>query len=406
MPLLTDLSLKVGLQQVLKAYMGLEEVFGGPLADPDAAIKALFANNEQGVWYDPSDLSTMLQDAAGTTPVTAVGQPVGLILDKSKGLVLGPELATNGDFATDTGWTKGANTTISGGSANFAAASGYAIWQNSAGIFAGGYYEVTYIVSGYVSGTIRSYIGATATFGPTISANGTYTFRAGPITGGEVGFQSMDAFTGSIDNVSVKAISGNHATQATAAKRPLLQNDGVNNYLAFDGVDDSLGIGTPGIPIISDLAIFYGAARNTNSAGSVVNQMQDPSTYNDYEMGWNANSPPNIGQTWYQSSLVTGGGFDGPTTGSWGTVPHVFTATRNANSIQFRFDGANSGAPSSALTQPVSGGTKVFLIGKRLDGYGVLNGRIYSLIVLGRLATTQEITDTETWVAAKTGAYL
>lgn len=36
-----------------------------------------------GVWYDPSDLSTMFQDSAGTTPVTAVGQPVGKILDKS-----------------------------------------------------------------------------------------------------------------------------------------------------------------------------------------------------------------------------------------------------------------------------------------------------------------------------------
>lgn len=48
-----------------------------------AAIRSLFANNEKGVWYDPSDFSTMFQDAAGTTPVTAVGQPVGRILDKS-----------------------------------------------------------------------------------------------------------------------------------------------------------------------------------------------------------------------------------------------------------------------------------------------------------------------------------
>lgn len=43
----------------------------------------LFASGEQGVWYDPSDFSTMFQDSAGTTPVTAVGQPVGKILDKS-----------------------------------------------------------------------------------------------------------------------------------------------------------------------------------------------------------------------------------------------------------------------------------------------------------------------------------
>ena len=45
--------------------------------------RRLFAAGEQGVWYDPSDFSTMFQDSAGTTPVTAIEQPVGLILDKS-----------------------------------------------------------------------------------------------------------------------------------------------------------------------------------------------------------------------------------------------------------------------------------------------------------------------------------
>lgn len=43
----------------------------------------LFLGGEQGAWYDPSDLSTLFQDAAGTTPVTATGQPVRLMLDKS-----------------------------------------------------------------------------------------------------------------------------------------------------------------------------------------------------------------------------------------------------------------------------------------------------------------------------------
>ena len=44
---------------------------------------SLFFGGANGAWYDPSDFSTMFQDAAGTTPVTAVGQPVGRILDKS-----------------------------------------------------------------------------------------------------------------------------------------------------------------------------------------------------------------------------------------------------------------------------------------------------------------------------------
>lgn len=43
----------------------------------------LFAASEQGGWWDPSDFSTMFQDMAGLTPVTAAGQTVGRINDKS-----------------------------------------------------------------------------------------------------------------------------------------------------------------------------------------------------------------------------------------------------------------------------------------------------------------------------------
>jgi hypothetical protein len=43
---------------------------------------ALFALGEAGAWYDPSDLSTLWQDTAGTVPAV-VGDPVGRIDDKS-----------------------------------------------------------------------------------------------------------------------------------------------------------------------------------------------------------------------------------------------------------------------------------------------------------------------------------
>ena len=38
---------------------------------------------DNGAWFDPSDMSTLYQDAAGTIPVTAIGQPVGKVLDIS-----------------------------------------------------------------------------------------------------------------------------------------------------------------------------------------------------------------------------------------------------------------------------------------------------------------------------------
>lgn len=43
---------------------------------------SLFQAGDIGVWYDPSDLTAQFQDSAGTTPVTADGQSVGLVLDK------------------------------------------------------------------------------------------------------------------------------------------------------------------------------------------------------------------------------------------------------------------------------------------------------------------------------------
>lgn len=73
----------------------LSTVIGGAFWTPGATIlgsasktinqliKSLFSNNEQGFAYDPNDLTTLYQDAAGTVPVTAAGQPVGLMKDKS-----------------------------------------------------------------------------------------------------------------------------------------------------------------------------------------------------------------------------------------------------------------------------------------------------------------------------------
>jgi hypothetical protein len=43
----------------------------------------LFASSEDGAWYDPGDLGSLFQDAAGTMPVTAPGDPVGYMGDKS-----------------------------------------------------------------------------------------------------------------------------------------------------------------------------------------------------------------------------------------------------------------------------------------------------------------------------------
>lgn len=169
--------------------------------------------------------------STGETGFSGVDAVVGLDID-AMGSAGTTELIVNGDFATDTGWTKGAGTTISGGSANFAASVGYVLYNAAvSGMAAGGVYDVTFTVSNYVSGSIRAYLGVAAAFGTTVSANGTYTQRFGPVAGAEVGLNSASAFTGSIDNFSVKAVTGTHLTQATTANKPLVRRGMLNELL-------------------------------------------------------------------------------------------------------------------------------------------------------------------------------
>lgn len=56
------------------------QAFNSPLYITPADI---FNGAVDGVWYDPSDITSLFQDNAGTTPVTADGDPVGLMLDLS-----------------------------------------------------------------------------------------------------------------------------------------------------------------------------------------------------------------------------------------------------------------------------------------------------------------------------------
>ena len=52
---------------------------GFPVTSPETGLTI----EDVAVWYDPSDLTTMFQDEAGTVPVTAHGQTVRKLLDKS-----------------------------------------------------------------------------------------------------------------------------------------------------------------------------------------------------------------------------------------------------------------------------------------------------------------------------------
>lgn len=214
-------------------------------------IKTLFAYNETGVWYDPSDISTLFQDSVGLVPVTLPGQPVGLVLDKSKKLSVGQELLSNTTFDTDiSGWASaGASVSnVSNSLRSVGSGTGSGARSDGFSVVGGVTYKVTATIKGDVAyDSIQLVIRRLSLLTTNISVTsivpsiGTdYTTVTGYTT---VTTTAADAclfirFAGTeainIDSISIKELHGLHARQTTSTARPIygiMPETGIKNLL-------------------------------------------------------------------------------------------------------------------------------------------------------------------------------
>lgn len=211
----------------------------------DTIRAALFSNSEQGFLYDLYDQSTLFQDAAGTTPWTAYGQPLGLQLDKSKGLALGSERVTNGSFASGTtGWTNnsGLATTFESVAHDGEASALHVIGGVSAGaiqasLSANGVFAVSYKIK-VISGS--AYVGISYN---TVGGVHTTSDAASWKTVTRSVYGAADASLRIYANgassefyvtaVSVKKVAGNHRYQTTPTARPTIEAR-VNRFIGTE----------------------------------------------------------------------------------------------------------------------------------------------------------------------------
>jgi hypothetical protein len=231
--------------------------------------------------WDFGDTATLFQDSQGTAPVTAVTQPIGMVLDKSQGLILGSELVTNGDFSGGTtGWVPSAGAAthaVVGGEMEVTAINtSDQVTEQSFSVVSGRTYKVTGTMraagTNSVANSARiSIFGASGFLLAQVSANGVQTPFSLFATANSSTFQvqlSVASFGawGAIgdkayfDNISIKEIPGNHATQPTAGSRPLYQVVGGYGCAQFDATDDTLLFP----------AITFGGAFNTFVSSKVT----------------------------------------------------------------------------------------------------------------------------------------
>jgi hypothetical protein len=263
------------------------DINGAIVATVSWSPLSLFESGEQGVWYDPSDFTTMFQDSAGTTPVTAVGQPVGKILDKSG--------------------------------------------------------------------------------------------------------------------------RGNHATQATATARPVLQQDGNGKYyLAFDGVDDSMATAAVNFTSTDKISVFAGVRKLVDITGILLELSANSNATNPGSIGVFApggNTPTFDFRTTGTTELNGGKSTEAAPVTRVLTSLHDIGGTTSATELAARVNGVE--ASLSYINGAGSGnfGNYPLYIGSRGGSSFHFNGRIYSLIVRGALSDAAQIAAAEAYVNSKTGAY-
>lgn len=346
-------------------------------------IAGLFSAGEQGVWYDPSDMSTMFQDAAGTTPVTAVEQPVGRILDKSgRGNHATQTTATSRPVlsarvnlltATETLATQTVTTRATSQTLRFEGAGTVTLSGTATGTYSAGSHSVT-----------------------TTAGNLTLTV-SGTVTKADLRATNMGVGLPAYQRV-------NTATDYDTAGFP--------HYLRFDGVDDWLDTNRIDFTSTDKMTVVAGVRKLSDSVGygRIVDFAQTIANRNNFIL----TAPWNQGQGGFglqsngSSASVQGwitSGFSSPVS-SVVTSQHDLSLTAATGAVALRVNGLSKElAVSGTSTGGGNFGNNFLRIGEGAHIRFPFNGHLYSLIVRGAQSTAQQIASAEAWVNQRTGAY-
>lgn len=380
-------------QRLTRAYMRTRTV--------TSFFAQLFGPADDGFIYDPSNLNTMFQDAAGTTPVASDGDPVGLRLDVKHGLGKGPEVLTNGDFDTDSDWVKETGWTISGGIATQSGAgSGITAQLYQADVFDElDSYEVTYTITTSNDGNLFIRVGTTNRF-TVDSSVGTHTVIAQASGIGNFYFEP-EGFAGDITSVSAKKLFGRHAYQKTSASRLTYRTDGNLHWVEYDGIDDYMTLGDVMQFGTDDITAAFGI-HSTDTGTYRGELLSKRGSGGVSDTGWGFRDDNGQLKLEYVGTLrqyVV-------SIGDAGTLQsrsvHIAEVDRDVAGRSYLNNVLASATFNTSGTGDVSG-TRELGIGRQPDSSDYFEGDEYGMVCVNRLLTTAERTNLNRYLSTKAG---
>lgn len=344
-------------------------------------VVSLFRAGEQGVWYDPSDTTTLFQDSAGTTPVTASGQPVGLMLDKSgRG-----HHATQPTAASRPIYRRG----DSRGAVNLLLNTETLATQSRTVTAVG--HTLSFTGTGSITLSGASTAGPLVGTGVNDRVSLTFTPTAGSLTLTVSGSVTKGQLNLGPTALPYQRNDGNLGGVATGASTDL-------HWLETDGVDDGMATGNINFTGTDKVSVFAGLRKLSDATIGMIAELSDNINSNNGALNLYANNAP----SWVWSSkgninagVISPASYSSPITNvitGIGDISGV-RAIMRVNSIQVGQSAAGQGTGNY-------GNYPLYLF--RRGGASLpFNGWFYGLAITGRLTTDAETVATERYLAAK-----